>query len=135
MTETGVEAASTATGAVPRLPRVRGFAQWPHPGSPKDEGKALRASVPRGTHSSLDLDGFRPDAVSAVEESNQGRIPGLTPIRVGRMAATPFAFLRGSAGLMAYDLARTPMTRIAAQICATRMRPTSVCTATPGATW
>ncbi len=45
------------------------------------------------------------------------RIPGLTPIRVGRMAATPFAFLRGSAGLMAYDLARTPTTGIGAQIC------------------
>ena len=43
--------------------------------------------------------------------------PELTPIRVGRMAATPFAFLRGSAGLMAYDLARTPMTGIGAQIC------------------
>ncbi|WP_128092319.1 DUF2252 family protein, partial [Streptomyces resistomycificus] len=45
------------------------------------------------------------------------RQPELTPIRIGRMAATPFAFLRGSAGLMAYDLARTPMTRIRAQIC------------------
>ena len=33
------------------------------------------------------------------------------------MAATPFAFLRGSAGLMAHDLARTPMTGIGAQIC------------------
>jgi uncharacterized protein (DUF2252 family) len=55
--------------------------------------------------------------VTAVEESNQGRLPELTPIRVGRMSATPFAFLRGSAGLMAYDLARTPLTRIRAQIC------------------
>ncbi|NED06861.1 DUF2252 domain-containing protein, partial [Streptomyces sp. SID6648] len=51
------------------------------------------------------------------EESHRGRIPGLTPIRAGRMAATPFAFLRGSAGLMAYDLARTPVTGIGAQIC------------------
>jgi uncharacterized protein (DUF2252 family) len=65
----------------------------------------------------LDLDPARPDAVGAVEESGRGRIPGLTPIRVGRMAATPFAFLRGSAGLMAHDLARTPMTGIRAQIC------------------
>jgi uncharacterized protein (DUF2252 family) len=101
----------------PRLPRVRGFAQWPVEGSPKDEGKALRTLVPRSAHRALDLDGARPDAVSAVEESNRGRIAELTPIRAGRMAATPFAFLRGSAGLMAYDLARTPMTRIGAQIC------------------
>jgi len=100
-----------------RLPRVRGFARWPRQGSPRDEGKALRTSVPRGAHRTLDLDPSRPDAVSTVIESNAGRIEELTPIRVGRMAATPFAFLRGSAGLMAYDLARTPMTRIGTQIC------------------
>ncbi|GGT83072.1 DUF2252 domain-containing protein [Streptomyces coeruleorubidus] len=100
-----------------RLPRVRGFAEWPAEGSPKDEGKALRKRVPRRAHATLDLDASRPDAVSAVEESGRGRLPDLTPIRVGRMAATPFAFLRGAAGLMAYDLARTPMTRIKAQIC------------------
>jgi uncharacterized protein (DUF2252 family) len=100
-----------------RLPRARGFAEWPVQGSPKQEGKALRKQVPRSAHAALDLDVSRPDAVSAVEESSRGRIPELTPIRIGRMAATPFAFLRGSAGLMAYDLARTPMTRIRAQIC------------------
>ncbi|MFI5884659.1 DUF2252 domain-containing protein [Streptomyces sp. NPDC051554] len=110
MTEAGI-------GVGRRLPGVRGFATWPVEGSPKEEGKALRESVPRSAHAALDLDGSRPDAVTAVEESGRGRIPGLTPIRVGRMAATPFAFLRGSAGLMAYDLARTPMTRIGAQIC------------------
>ncbi|MEV0740953.1 DUF2252 domain-containing protein [Streptomyces sp. NPDC050549] len=110
MTEAGI-------GVGRRLPGVRGFATWPVEGSPKEEGKALRESVPRGTHATLDLDGSRPDAVTAVEESGRGRIPGLTPIRVGRMAATPFAFLRGSAGLMAHDLARTPMTGIGAQIC------------------
>ncbi|MFE9766861.1 DUF2252 domain-containing protein [Streptomyces sp. NPDC005808] len=96
---------------------VRGFAAWPVQGSPKEEGKALRGRVPRAAHAEFTPDAGRPDAVRAVEESNVGRIPGLTPIRVGRMAATPFAFLRGSAGLMAYDLARTPMTGISAQIC------------------
>src|SRR5690606_4771409 len=102
---------------VRRLPRVPGFAEWPAAGTPKQEGKGLRAEVPRGAHAALDLDGARPDAVSAVEESSRGRLPELAPIRVGRMAATPFAFLRGSAGLMAYDLARTPVTGIGAQIC------------------
>uniref|UniRef100_A0AAU2AGG6 DUF2252 domain-containing protein n=1 Tax=Streptomyces sp. NBC_00093 TaxID=2975649 RepID=A0AAU2AGG6_9ACTN len=122
MTEVGTE--SAGTGAAPsrarELPRVRGFAQWQAQGSsPKEEGKALRRQVPRAAHASFDsgTDGSRPDAEAAVRESNLGRIPELTPIRVGRMAATPFAFLRGSAGLMAYDLARTPMTRIRAQIC------------------
>ncbi|MBL1083208.1 DUF2252 domain-containing protein [Streptomyces actinomycinicus] len=117
MTGTGVGVADAAGRGTGRLPRVRGFGQWPVQGSPKEEGKALRQSVPRSAHRTLDLDAARPDAVAAVTESNAGRLPELTPIRVGRMAATPFAFLRGSAGLMAHDLARTPMTRIAAQIC------------------
>ncbi|MFB6931719.1 DUF2252 domain-containing protein [Streptomyces chartreusis] len=129
MTEVGAEAvaaeAAAATSesgertasAARRLPRVQGFAEWPGGGSPKEEGKELRKRVPRAEHAVFDLDDSRPGAVAAVEESNLGRLTDLTPIRVGRMAATPFAFLRGSAGLMAYDLARTPMTRIRAQIC------------------
>ncbi|MEU7098700.1 DUF2252 domain-containing protein [Streptomyces longwoodensis] len=113
-----VGGSGSVAGSGVRLPHVRGFARWPvEGGSPKEEGKALRRRVPRGAHAELELDPGRPDAVAAVEESNQGRIPELTPIRVGRMAASPFAFLRGSAGLMAHDLARTPMTGVRAQIC------------------
>ncbi|MGW1364176.1 DUF2252 domain-containing protein [Streptomyces chartreusis] len=129
MTEVGAEAVAAEAAAAAsepgertasaarRLPRVQGFAEWPGGGSPKEEGKELRKRVPRAEHAVFDLDASRPGAVAAVEESNLGRLTDLTPIRVGRMAATPFAFLRGSAGLMAYDLARTPMTRIRAQIC------------------
>ncbi|MFD6737862.1 DUF2252 domain-containing protein [Streptomyces anthocyanicus] len=115
----GDGAAEPTAGAArgDRVPYVPGFARWPVAGSPKAEGKALRTRVPRSAHATLGLDAARPDAVSAVEESSRGRIPGLAPIRAGRMAATPFAFLRGSAGLMAYDLARTPVTGIGAQIC------------------
>ncbi|MFD7241314.1 DUF2252 domain-containing protein [Streptomyces massasporeus] len=116
-TAMGKEGAMAKEGTPRRLPRVRGFAQWPAEGSPKDEGKALRKRIPRSAHATLELDASRPDALSAVEESGRGRLPELTPIRVGRMAATPFAFLRGAAGLMAHDLARTPMTRIRAQLC------------------
>ncbi|MFD5569845.1 DUF2252 domain-containing protein [Streptomyces cadmiisoli] len=116
----GIEAGAREADSGPerRIPSVPGFAGRPDSGrSPKEEGKALRERVPRSVHASLDLDGSRPDAPAAVEESNRGRIPELTPIRVGRMIATPFAFLRGAAGLMGYDLARTPMTGIRAQIC------------------
>ncbi|KOU06307.1 hypothetical protein ADK88_15220 [Streptomyces sp. NRRL F-2295] len=77
----------------------------------------MRERVPRSSHASLTLPPGRPDAVRAVEESNRGRVPGLTPIRVGRMAATPFAFLRGAAGLMAHDLTGTPVTGVGAQLC------------------
>ncbi len=100
-----------------RLPWVHGFAERDPDGSPKREGRALRERVPRSSHAELVIDTARPDAVTAVEQSNAGRLADLTPIRVGRMAASPFAFLRGSAGLMAYDLARTPLTGVGAQIC------------------
>ncbi|MGW2853556.1 DUF2252 family protein, partial [Streptomyces sp. NPDC001215] len=103
VTETGTVTGAALPLQASRIAAVRGFAPWPTPESPKDEGKALRARIRRRAHAELVVDTGRPDAVTAVEESNHGRLPELTPIRVGRMAATPFAFLRGSAGLMAYD--------------------------------
>ncbi|MEU8444229.1 DUF2252 domain-containing protein [Streptomyces microflavus] len=105
------------SGADARIPVVPGFARRGEAGSAKDAGKALRDRVPRSAHGSLVLPSGRPDAVRAVEESNRGRVPGLAPIRVGRMAASPFAFLRGSAGLMAHDLTGTPVTGVGAQLC------------------
>ncbi|MFR9673035.1 DUF2252 domain-containing protein [Streptomyces sp. TR06-5] len=101
-----------------RIPHVEGFVRRPRGASPKRAGKALRDRVPRSAHAAFHTPGDRPDAVTAVQESNRGRLPQLTPIRVGRMVASPFAFLRGSAGLMAHDLAHaTPVTGIAAQLC------------------
>lgn len=106
---------------MPRLPYVPGFARPAGPkgaaGAPKAEGKALRERVPRSAHARWSPAADRPDAVAEVEASNAGRLPELTPIRVGRMAASPFAFLRGSAGLMAYDLMDTAVTGAGAQIC------------------
>jgi len=52
-----------------------------------------------------------------LKESNQGRLPELVPIRYGRMLRSPFTFLRGSAALMAYDLATTPSTGLRVQAC------------------
>ncbi|MFI6350962.1 DUF2252 domain-containing protein [Streptomyces sp. NPDC050560] len=116
------EASGTAPGrhdatAPSRLPHIPGFAPRKRAGSPKKDGRALRDRVPRSALAALPDDTLRPGAVEAVEESNRGRIPDLVPIRVGRMAASPFAFLRGSAGLMAHDLARTAATGIGTQIC------------------
>ncbi|MFJ5721789.1 DUF2252 domain-containing protein [Streptomyces sp. NPDC093149] len=107
----------------PRIPVVPGFARRAAAAggsasvSPKEAGKALRERVPRASHASLVLPLGRPDAVRAVEESSRGRVPALAPIRVGRMAATPFAFLRGSAGLMAHDLTGSPVSGVGAQLC------------------
>nr|WP_245231787.1 DUF2252 domain-containing protein [Streptomyces novaecaesareae] len=95
---------------------VAGFAPA-QDGRARERGKELRGQVPRERHAEFTLADGRPTAVEAIEASNAGRIAELVPIRVGRMAASPFAFLRGSAGLMAADLAGTPVTGVDAQLC------------------
>ncbi|GAB2574499.1 DUF2252 domain-containing protein [Streptomyces capparidis] len=101
--------------AVPGFRPVHGGT--PGEDHPKRAGKALRRRVPRSAHAAPPPGREAGSAVEAVRESNEGRLPELVPIRVGRMCASPFAFLRGSAGLMAADLAGTPVTGVAAQIC------------------
>src|SRR5690348_3054832 len=80
-------------------------------------GKALRSKVPRSSHAAWSAASDRPDPVSLLEESNRSRLPELVPIRYGRMALSPFTFLRGSAGVMASDLASTPTSGIRVQAC------------------
>lgn len=50
----------------------------------------------------------RLDPVTIIEEQNATRLQELVPVRIGRMLQSPFAFYRGTAALMAADLARTP---------------------------
>jgi uncharacterized protein (DUF2252 family) len=81
------------------------------------EGKALRDTVPRTAHADWKRPAKRRDPIEVLRASNRGRLPELVPIRYGRMLASPFTFLRGSAGLMASDLATTPTTGIRVQAC------------------
>jgi len=78
-------------------------------------GRALRDEVPRKSHAGWKAGSNRPDAISLLVESDQGRIPSLLPIRYGRMLESPFAFLRGAATVMACDLTQTPKTGIRVQ--------------------
>ena len=80
-------------------------------------GKALRDKVPRSTHADWNPSNSRPDPIALLEASNAGRLPNLIPIRYGRMLKSPFTFLRGSAIVMASDLATTPTTGIKVQAC------------------
>jgi uncharacterized protein (DUF2252 family) len=80
-------------------------------------GKALRETVPRSSHAGWKAPAERRDPIDILEESNQDRLPELVPIRYGRMVRSPFTFLRGSAGLMAHDLATTPTTGLRVQAC------------------
>jgi hypothetical protein len=76
------------------------------------EGKALRDDVPRESHAEWRAAKDRPDPVATVLASNKGRQEHLIPLRMGRMAASPFSFLRGSACVMAADLSTTPISGI-----------------------
>jgi uncharacterized protein (DUF2252 family) len=80
-------------------------------------GKELRSKVPRSSHEEWKPALDRPDPIALLEASNQGRLPELLPIRYGRMLASPFAFLRGAAGIMAADLSTTSATGINVQAC------------------
>jgi uncharacterized protein (DUF2252 family) len=59
----------------------------------------------------------RPDPVQLIKQSHEGRLDWLIPVRVGRMTASPYGFLRGSAIVMAEDVARLPATGIRPVIC------------------
>jgi uncharacterized protein (DUF2252 family) len=80
-------------------------------------GKALRERVPRTSHAKWAPAPDRPDPVALLKESDRGRLSELLPIRYGRMRESPFAFYRGAAALMAWDLAATPATKIRVQAC------------------
>jgi uncharacterized protein (DUF2252 family) len=80
-------------------------------------GKALRDRVSRKQHGEWSPARNRRDPVALVIESGKGRIPELLPIRHGRMMVSPFVFYRGTANIMAADLASTPVTGLRTQIC------------------
>jgi uncharacterized protein (DUF2252 family) len=79
-------------------------------------GKALRQGVPRSAHDGFTLAPDR-DPIAILEGSNETRVPELIPYRFGRMQISPFAFYRGSAAVMAADLADTPVTGLRVQAC------------------
>ena len=80
-------------------------------------GKALRQHVAREQHGEWRPARNRRDPVDLVIQSSKGRIPALIPIRNGRMMVSPFTFYRGTANIMAADLARTPASGLQAQLC------------------
>ena len=87
------------------------------PDERRAKGKALRRAAPRQDHAAWEPPEGRRDPVELLSESNEGRLSELIPIRFGRMMQSPFAFYRGSAALMAADLASTPKSGLMVQAC------------------
>ncbi len=83
--------------------------------SQRARGKLARKAIPReelGTFVATER-----DPVALVAAQNQGRVARLIPLRHERMSASVFTFFRGTAGLMAFDLAQQPQTETQLVIC------------------
>jgi uncharacterized protein (DUF2252 family) len=88
---------------------------WHSPEERAALGKAERRSMAREAHAELVPTDH--DAVDLVVGQEADRLQNLLPIRHGRMLASPFAFYRGSAIVMAHDLAAGPRTSLTTQLC------------------
>jgi uncharacterized protein (DUF2252 family) len=115
-TSAPVEPASSPSKAVELDPEFWQTREPYHPRRPLEsvlsrveKGKALRKQTPLEAHADWAPAPDRPDPVAILVAGNQGRQEDLIPLRMGRTAASPFAFLRGAAAVMACDLARTPI--------------------------
>ncbi len=82
-----------------------------------DLGRNQRSLTAREAHAQAVSSKDRADPIQLLIESEKGRVEALVPIRYGRMLQSPFAFLRGSAAVMAEDLSQTPCSGIFVQCC------------------
>src|SRR5437868_6205841 len=81
-----------------------------------ERGREARRRVPRSSHEAHTPAVDRPDPVALLADQNTDRVQWLVPIRHSRMRASPFAFYRGAARIMATDLARSPVSGIEVQL-------------------
>ena len=91
----------------------------PHPSveERRARGRAARDRTPLSSHARWEPAAGRPDPVALLEEQDASREPDLIPVRHGRMMVSPFTFYRGTAKIMATDLAGTPTAGLDVQLC------------------
>jgi uncharacterized protein (DUF2252 family) len=98
-----------------------GFVSLRQPATPRSEryaiGRSLRKRVPRSALGRWSVPDSRTDPVQQIIATHEGRLDWLIPVRIGRMIASPYAFLRGAAAIMAEDFAHLPSTGITPVIC------------------
>ncbi|GAA4941724.1 DUF2252 domain-containing protein [Actinoplanes utahensis] len=87
------------------------------PAAREAAGRAARDRIAPGAHADFSPAADRPDPVALLTAQETGRVPELLPIRHQRMAASPLAFYRGAAVLMAADLAAAPSTGLTSRLC------------------
>ncbi|HWZ52896.1 MAG TPA: DUF2252 domain-containing protein [Granulicella sp.] len=80
-------------------------------------GQARRKQLKRQAHAVWNPKDRQQDPLDLLAASNRGRIPSLVALKEERMTASPFAYLRGSVPVMAYDLSLAPNTGLLSQLC------------------
>ena len=119
--ELEAESSSTALGHSPLGPSTEmGAVRLEMPAERIAMGKATRSQVPRTDHAAWHPPANRPDPIDLLEAQAATRLRSSVPIRYGRMLASPFAFYRGAAVIMASDLATMPNTGLHVSRAATR---------------
>jgi hypothetical protein len=99
-------------------------------------GKTARTKVPRRSQGEGEPASARPDPIDLLEQQAATRVAELVPIRYGRMLASPFAFFRGAALIMASDLESTPRSGFQVQLCGDALRSsTSSCSTKTASTF
>jgi len=89
----------------------------PTPEERAARGRKARELVPRSRHGEWTPPADRTDPLEILALQATTRVPDLVPIRYGRMAASPFAFYRGAAAVMAADLAHDEHSHLDVQLC------------------
>ena len=74
------------------------------PDERRAHGEAAGERTPPSSHSGWQPAAGRPDPIALLQEQDATRMPGLVPVRHGRMMVSPFTFYRGAAKIMAADL-------------------------------
>jgi uncharacterized protein (DUF2252 family) len=112
------------SSAVPTTAMDRRLEEWQEPGpydpgsglgsypDRREAGKKIRQRVPREAHAEWKPPVNRPGPVSILLAGDADRQAALLPLRAALLSKSPFNFLRGSAAVMAWDLARTPTTAL-----------------------
>ena len=83
-----------------------------HPDQRLAAGAQIQERVPHAAHAGWTAPKNRPEPGGHRRRRQRRPAGAMVPLRMGRMAASPFAFLRGAAAVMAWDLSHTPVSGI-----------------------
>jgi uncharacterized protein (DUF2252 family) len=96
------------------MPKV---VEHPTPDERAARGREARERVSRASQGEWEPAADRRSPVAVLQEQARSRVAKLIPIRHARMTASPFAFYRGAAAVMAADLAGSPDSGLRVQCC------------------